>query len=107
MTSQSRYIRSCDGTRLHASCHGDAQLPALVLVHGYPDNAQVWTPLIAELLPYFYIVTYDVRGAGRSDTPGRHHAQPPGIRPCARSTYSGDAGHQTPVRPMTGEGGAS
>ena len=71
MSSQSRYVRSRDGTRLHASCHGDAQLPALVLVHGYPDNAQVWTPLIAELLPYFYIVTYDVRGAGQSDSPRR------------------------------------
>ncbi len=65
------YVRSRDGVRLHTSCHGESHRPALVLVHGYPDNAQVWTPLIAELLSDFYIIAYDVRGAGQSDTPRR------------------------------------
>ncbi|MGQ0529640.1 MAG: alpha/beta fold hydrolase, partial [Panacagrimonas sp.] len=43
--------------------------PIVVLVHGYPDAASVWdktAPLLAEK---YFVVAYDVRGAGRSDVP--------------------------------------
>ena len=43
--------------------------PNVVLVHGYPDAASVWdktAPLLAEK---YFVVAYDVRGAGRSDVP--------------------------------------
>lgn len=33
-------------------------------MHGYPDNQEVWEPVIQLLMKDFYIVTYDVRGAG-------------------------------------------
>jgi pimeloyl-ACP methyl ester carboxylesterase len=41
----------------------------VVLVHGYPDDADVWAPVMARLAPRFHVVSYDTRGAGRSDAP--------------------------------------
>lgn len=43
----------------------------MVLVHGYPDNQEVWESIIEHLINDFYIVTYDVRGAGLSSIPKR------------------------------------
>jgi pimeloyl-ACP methyl ester carboxylesterase len=40
-----------------------------VLVHGYPDSHHVWLPLIALLSAQYYVIAYDVRGAGMSDVP--------------------------------------
>lgn len=45
--------------------------PPLVLVHGFPDNQTVWEPVIAHLEASRYVITYDVRGAGRSTAPAR------------------------------------
>jgi pimeloyl-ACP methyl ester carboxylesterase len=43
---------------------------SVILVHGYPDQQDVWDAVIASL-PHdeLHIVTYDVRGAGSSDVP--------------------------------------
>lgn len=42
----------------------------LLLVHGYPDQQEVWRRVIRELdHDQLHIVTYDVRGAGASDVP--------------------------------------
>lgn len=43
----------------------------LVLVHGYPDSAQVWTAIAERLAERFHVVSYDVRGAGESSVPAR------------------------------------
>jgi pimeloyl-ACP methyl ester carboxylesterase len=44
--------------------------PTVVAVHGYPDNQRMWEP-VAEILRHdLHVVTYDVRGAGGSETPG-------------------------------------
>lgn len=46
--------------------------PTVVLVHGYPDQQDVWSALVERLpLDAWHVVTYDVRGAGASDTPDR------------------------------------
>ena len=46
--------------------------PTVVLVHGYPDQHDVWDHLVARLpLADWHVVTYDVRGAGASDVPAR------------------------------------
>lgn len=45
--------------------------PTVVLVHGYPDSQQVWTPVAERLARRYRVVTYDVRGAGESDAPKR------------------------------------
>lgn len=44
--------------------------PTVVLVHGYPDQQDVWSTLVSRLpLDAWHVVTYDVRGAGTSDAP--------------------------------------
>ena len=60
------WIETTDKEKLYAKTWGDSSQPALVLVHGYPDHQQVWELIIAQLITDFYIVTYDVRGAGQS-----------------------------------------
>ncbi|MCG7198239.1 alpha/beta fold hydrolase [Marinobacter pelagius] len=54
---------------LHAVTDGNPENEPLVLVHGYPDNLHVWDRVVAELARDFYLVRYDVRGAGLSDKP--------------------------------------
>ena len=41
------------------------------MVHGYPDHQDVWEVMIEQLVAHYYIVTYDVRGAGQSSAPRR------------------------------------
>jgi pimeloyl-ACP methyl ester carboxylesterase len=57
------------GLRLAVDERGDAARPTLVLVHGFPDTSAVWKPVADLLAPDFHVVTYDVRGAGRSEAP--------------------------------------
>ena len=58
---------------LHATLHAATDLPGdapvVVAVHGYPDTQEVWDLVVSELAPDHLVVTYDVRGAGRSGTP--------------------------------------
>lgn len=55
--------------RLAARTGGDADGPALVMVHGFPDTQAMWEPLAEYLCDDHYVVTYDVRGAGDSTAP--------------------------------------
>ncbi|TLP72460.1 SDR family oxidoreductase [Pseudomonas nitroreducens] len=48
---------------------GEPHLPMVLFVHGYPDNHEVWLPLIRRLSGRYQLVAYDVRGAGESDKP--------------------------------------
>jgi pimeloyl-ACP methyl ester carboxylesterase len=57
------------GLELFVTERGDRARPTVVLLHGFPDTSAVWEPLADELAPDFHVVTYDVRGAGRSDVP--------------------------------------
>lgn len=43
--------------------------PVLLLVHGYPDSAELWTGVAEELAQRCFVVAYDVRGAGLSSAP--------------------------------------
>lgn len=44
----------------------------VVLVHGYPDDQDMWLPVAQRLAGAdMHVVTYDVRGAGASDVPAR------------------------------------
>ncbi len=54
---------------LAVRCAGDPTGPTVVLLHGYPDTQAVWAPVVERLAPAFYVVTYDVRGAGESSAP--------------------------------------
>lgn len=59
------------GVQLCVMTRGNPDAPAIVLVHGYPDNQQVWNAVAEQLAKHWYVVTYDVRGAGLSDRPAR------------------------------------
>lgn len=71
MHTQTHWITTQDDQKLCAKTWGNPSHPAMVLVHGYPDNQEVWEPIIEHLQSDFYIVTYDVRGAGQSSIPKR------------------------------------
>ncbi len=71
MHTQTHWITTQDGQKLCAKTWGNPSHSAMVLVHGYPDNQEVWEPIIEYLQSDFYIVTYDVRGAGQSSIPKR------------------------------------
>jgi pimeloyl-ACP methyl ester carboxylesterase len=58
-----------DGLRLAVRRDGDPGKPTVVLVHGFPDTAAVWDPLVRELEGHLHVVRYDVRGAGGSQAP--------------------------------------
>ncbi|MEI1681791.1 alpha/beta fold hydrolase [Acinetobacter baumannii] len=64
-------VTTSDQQTLCAKAWGDEKNTPLVLVHGYPDNQEVWESVIEHLINDFYIVTYDVRGAGLSSIPKR------------------------------------
>ena len=50
------------------------QRPVVILVHGYPDAASVWTATAETLAERYYVVAYDVRGAGHSTVPDHTQA---------------------------------
>ncbi len=50
---------------------GDPARPAVVLVHGYPDDSSVWHRVAPLLARHYYVIAYDVRGAGLSRAPRR------------------------------------
>lgn len=64
-----RHTVNSGGVRLAAYSRGNPDNPAVVLVHGYPDNHEVWNPVAERLAQHYYVVSYDVRGAGHSDRP--------------------------------------
>jgi pimeloyl-ACP methyl ester carboxylesterase len=59
------------GVRLAVYEEGVEGGPAVLLVHGYPDNASVWGGVVGHLQERFRVVRYDVRGCGVSEAP-RH-----------------------------------
>lgn len=59
------------GVDLYVVTEGDPDKPALVLVHGYPDNHSVWDAVTRQLVSRYFVIRYDARGAGRSTAPAR------------------------------------
>ncbi|HEY1134729.1 MAG TPA: SDR family oxidoreductase [Nocardioides sp.] len=62
-------VRTSDGVDLAVVEQGPPGAPALVLVHGYPDDHTVWDGVAAILAERFRVVRYDVRGCGGSSAP--------------------------------------
>lgn len=69
LSPQHHKIFTTDNHQLAAFTYGDSTLPPLVLVHGYPDRHTVWEKVIPHLIADFFVIAYDVRGAGESDCP--------------------------------------
>ncbi|MEW1861231.1 SDR family oxidoreductase [Streptomyces sp. NPDC088194] len=68
-----RFVTGAGGVRLCVTERGVAAAPGapptVVLVHGYPDSKEVWSPVAERLSDRFHVVSYDVRGHGRSSAP--------------------------------------
>ncbi|CAM2856974.1 alpha/beta fold hydrolase [Acinetobacter celticus] len=71
MDVRAQWVNTTDQQRLYVKIWGNEQKPALILVHGYPDNQDVWERVIPYLVDDFFVITYDVRGAGQSSIPKR------------------------------------
>ena len=71
MDARAQWVNTADQQRLYVKSWGDGSNPALILVHGYPDHQEVWERVIPHLVQDFFVVTYDVRGAGQSSAPRR------------------------------------
>ena len=67
-------VMASDGVDLAVNEAGPSDAPTIVCVHGYPDNSSAWDGVVAELAGRYHVVTYDVRGAGRSGKPTQRHA---------------------------------
>ncbi|MCF7552450.1 SDR family oxidoreductase [Pseudonocardia sp. WMMC193] len=62
-------MRSPDGVDLALYTDGPQDAPVVLAVHGYPDDHTVWSQVVPLLADDYRVVTYDVRGAGRSGEP--------------------------------------
>jgi haloacetate dehalogenase len=62
-----RHDITVDGVRLAVRTGGAG--PALVLLHGYPQNHRCWAKVLPALLPHFTCILPDLRGYGDSDAP--------------------------------------
>ncbi|MEX3923332.1 alpha/beta fold hydrolase [Paraburkholderia sp. BR10936] len=58
-----------DDVRLAVYVSGPNDAPPVVLVHGYPDSARIWSAMRSELETRFRVIAYDVRGMGASEAP--------------------------------------
>src|SRR4051812_35348095 len=56
-----------DGVRIHYEVHG--QGPVILLSHGYSATGQMWRGQIDAVSREHTLVTWDMRGHGRSDSP--------------------------------------
>ena len=56
-----------DGVNIHYEVHGEG--PPLLLTHGYSATAQMWRPQVEPFSKQFKLITWDMRGHGRSDYP--------------------------------------
>lgn len=53
--------------QFHYRQFGEAQMPALVLIHGYPQSSYCWVEVAELLEENFYIIAPDLRGMGDSE----------------------------------------
>jgi len=56
-----------DGVAIHYDVAGSG--PALILTHGFSATGEMWAGQLPALTPHFTVITWDMRGHGRSDYP--------------------------------------
>jgi len=64
-----RMLALSDGIRLAYVEMGNPRGKAVVLIHGYTDNARDWVPLIPYLSGKYRLIAVDIRGHGASSKP--------------------------------------
>lgn len=61
-----------DGVKIYYEVYGDG--PALLLTHGYSSSSHMWAGQREAFGKYFRVITWDMRGHGRSDYPSDPNA---------------------------------
>ncbi|MEW6167250.1 MAG: alpha/beta hydrolase [Pseudomonadota bacterium] len=56
-----------DGVNIYYDSTGDG--PAVLLSHGYSATGEMWSKQVAEFSRNYRVITWDMRGHGRSDSP--------------------------------------
>jgi pimeloyl-ACP methyl ester carboxylesterase len=69
MQPTQRFTVQSGEVRLAVKTWGNAEGPPLLFVHGYPDNHEIWLPVIERLAARYQLIAYDVRGTGESGEP--------------------------------------
>jgi haloacetate dehalogenase len=67
MTGMRQHAVRANGVRLNLWSGGSG--PPVVLLHGYPQTAQMWRKVAPALLDHYTVVCPDLRGYGDSDKP--------------------------------------
>lgn len=57
------------GIDLYYLLDGPPERPVVVLINGFSAPLEMWAPTVPALVPQFRVLTYDLRGHGRSDLP--------------------------------------
>lgn len=57
-----------EGRQLHYRDEGRDNENTLVLLHGFMQNLDIWTPLMLDLMNHMRVITIDLPGHGLSDT---------------------------------------
>lgn len=57
------------GVELDVATAGDAQAPAIILLHGFPESHRTWRHQIPALASKFFVIAPDQRGFARSSKP--------------------------------------
>jgi pimeloyl-ACP methyl ester carboxylesterase len=64
---RSRFVPDVNGLRVHVLEAGEAALPALLLLHGFPEIAYSWRRIMPPLAAAgFHVIAPDLRGYGRT-----------------------------------------
>lgn len=62
------------GVDIHAVEGGDNSRPTILFLHGYPDDHQVWSYQMQALVKDYHVVSFDLRGMGKSTAPHSYEA---------------------------------
>ena len=80
MTMPAPHFITHDGFKLASYSAGNPDHPAILLVHGWPEMAYSWSPIMPKLAAAgYHVIAYDLRGFGQSSAPddgperGAHH----------------------------------
>ncbi len=79
MGAAGSFVEIDDGARIYYEVHGEGE--PMVLVHGYPLNGGLFRDNVGPLSEQYQVVTLDLRGYGRSETPSSEGSI---------ATYAGD-----------------
>lgn len=96
MSGETSFARN-DGMALGYEAHGDPAAPAVLMLHGFPENRSAWRKVAQRLADRFYLVLPDQRGYGAS-------AKPAGMENYRGRALAADAlaviEHAAPGRPF-------